>query len=61
MEMTPLKALVGGMGAGCFSVLGNNPFGMYVVLLYVMLCMYVLYRVALVCIMLYMLCVDMML
>ena len=24
--MTPLKALVGGMMAGCFSTLGNNPF-----------------------------------
>jgi hypothetical protein len=32
-EMTPLKALLGGMGAGCFSVLGNNPFGTYVVII----------------------------
>ena len=24
--MTPIKALVGGMIAGCFSTLGNNPF-----------------------------------
>ena len=24
--MTPLKSLFGGMSAGCFSTLGNNPF-----------------------------------
>lgn len=26
VPMTPLKALLGGMMAGCFSTLGNNPF-----------------------------------
>ena len=26
IPMTPLKNLVGGMSAGCFSTLGNNPF-----------------------------------
>lgn len=26
IKMTPLKALAGGMMAGCFSTIGNNPF-----------------------------------
>ena len=29
--MTPILALLGGMGAGCFSTLGNNPFGMILI------------------------------
>jgi solute carrier family 25 citrate transporter 1 len=27
-KLTPIMALLGGMAAGCFSTLGNNPFGM---------------------------------
>ena len=27
MLLRPILALLGGMGAGCFSTLGNNPFG----------------------------------
>jgi solute carrier family 25 citrate transporter 1 len=28
-KLSPVGSLLGGMGAGCFSVLGNNPFGTY--------------------------------
>lgn len=37
-QLTPIQGLLGGMSAGCFSTLGNNPFDVVKVSLHMLCC-----------------------